>query len=57
MRCNVFLKGNMPSYTVFLERMYGAGIVQTLIDESRKSFPVKAYWLQEQIDHFKDIIK
>jgi len=31
--CNIFKGGNMPAYTIFLERKYGYGIIQKLKKE------------------------
>ena len=57
MGCNVFKKGNMVSYSVFMERMYGQGIIQTLEQEHWKTFPLDTVWLEEQIEKYKEIIK
>lgn len=40
--CNIFKKGNMPSYTLFLQKKYGYEIIQSLYKKSleiTKDFP------------------
>lgn len=49
--CNIFKNGNMPSYTLFLQRKYGNDIVAKLYKKSleiTKDFPY-----QQFIDHYK----
>lgn len=49
--CNIFKSGNMPSYTLYIQRKYGAHIVEQLYKKSleiTKDFPY-----QERIDHYK----
>ena len=56
-RCNLFCEGAKPSYAVFLERMYGQGIIQKLDAKGRELFSVDTLFLEEQIAKYKEIIK
>lgn len=53
-KCNRFMGGNLHYYALYLEKTYGAGILQDLERDKRvlrHNFPY-----QEQIDHYKTLL-
>lgn len=55
--CNVFMKGRMDEYALFLVWTYGQGILEELHKKKSEIFPIKTFWLEEQIQKYKEIIK
>lgn len=52
-RCNIFLKGNISDYAVFLEERYGFGILQELKSKSNTVFKSTVEWYKSKINHYK----
>lgn len=55
--CNIFKKGNYPAYTVFLEKLYGHGIVEDLVKLSNREVHYKVCDLEEKIAYYKELLK
>jgi len=53
-RCNLWLRGNLPKYTIYLEKKYGYGIVQELDRLSWKNRYFKVSELNEIIEKYGD---
>lgn len=52
--CNIFKKGNMPAYTIFLQKKFGNEIIEELLKKSKvitTDFPY-----QERIDFYKKLV-
>lgn len=55
--CNVFKKGNMDEYALYMKREYGEGILEELNKLKHKSRKITRAEYQEKIQHYKDLIK
>lgn len=53
-RCNRFMHGNLQAYALYLQRRYGADILDWLDKEKRKI--VKNFPYQEKIDYYDRLI-
>jgi hypothetical protein len=51
--CNIFKSGNIPEYTLFLQKKYGNDIIKELVKESRKIKQFTCKELQEKIEEYK----
>lgn len=52
-RCNVFLKGNMPQYSYYMILKYGRGIIKKLLKEKQKLHQFKRAELEAIIEKYR----
>lgn len=52
-RCNMFLKGNIAAYAVYLAEKYGHDVLRELLDKSNTIVKLTAEWYKQKISHYK----
>ncbi len=52
-KCNVFMKGNYPAYSLRLVKKYGIGILEDLELRAKQPFKLERSWLNDQIEYYK----
>ncbi len=57
LRCNIFLKGNYPIYSINLEKKYGLGILEDLHLRAQQPFKLYRAWLIGTIGFYENEVK
>lgn len=54
--CNKWLAGDQYNHGLEIDKKYGAGTSTALYEQSRSEFKLKAEWLQEKLDYYREAI-
>jgi hypothetical protein len=52
-KCNVFSQGEQYEYAKFLDRTYGDGTAESLVEKARDLVKFSQYELEEMIEHYQ----
>jgi hypothetical protein len=55
-RCNIFLKGNYPNYSLALVKRYGSDILEELSIKRNKTVKISTPEMESLIDHYRSLI-
>ena len=56
-KCNVFSQGEQYEYSKFLDRTYGEGTADSLVQKAREIQKFSQYELEELIEHYQQALK
>tara|TARA_R110000851_G_C12685312_1_gene524316 strand:- start:85 stop:468 length:384 start_codon:yes stop_codon:yes gene_type:complete len=56
MPCNIFKKGNMDEYALFMIKTYGDGILEELNQKKHQLIKYPINWYREQIEKYKNCL-
>ena len=55
--CNRYCEGNIPEYSIFMEKEYGKGIIEEMIDLKNKTIKMGAMQIQAISDEYREKTK
>jgi hypothetical protein len=56
-KCNVFSQGEQYEYAKFLNRTYGEGTAESLVEKARDLVKFSQYELEEMIEHYQQELR